>query len=608
MQTKENQLLRFGTVLFGLLRNLSKLPSIVKSLRELSDIGSEAKVSVGSYLQRNAELYPEQPAILFENERYTHKQFNGMVNRYANALLAKGIEKGDVINAFLENRPEILFLLGAASKTGAIVSLVNPNQRGPSLLHSFTVTSSNHFVIGEERIEEFEEIREDLGLASDVSVYFLADRNGRPQPEGYLSWAKEIEQASEADLPTTAEMEMSDPFAYLFTSGTTGLPKAAITQNGRWVTPLKTFGEAMMRLTSTDTIYIPLPFYHGTAMYVGWPCAAAGGAAIAMRRKFSTSNFWNDVRRYNVTAFVYIGELCRYLMLQPESPSDDDNTISKIVGNGLRPDIWQAFKARFGIKEIYEFYGASEGNIAFANFLNLDCTVGFCPMTYAIVRYDLEYDAPIRDANGFLEKVGKGESGLLLGKIDEEAPFVGYTDTAETERKIIRDVFETGDAWFNTGDLMKDIGYKHAQFVDRLGDTFRWKGENVSTTEVEAVVNGLPYVSESNIFGVHIPGADGRAGMAAVITGKGLEGIQIDKWYGALRAQLPVYAVPVFLRFKERFDTTDTLKLKKADLKKDGFDPSQTDDPIFVRLPGESSYTRMTRDLYEAIMSKDYAF
>ena len=600
-------LLALRTILLGLLRNLPKMSGILKSLRELSDISSDTKISLGYYLEKNADAYPNRSAILFEDDRYTHQEFNEWVNRYANALLSLGIQKGEVVCAFLENRPEILFLIGAVSKIGAIVSLINPHQRGPSLIHSFTVTPSDHFIIGEERIEAFEAVRDDLKPGKAAKQYFLKDRGLNPAPAGYIDWQQETEASSATNPPTTPDITMDDPFAYLFTSGTTGLPKAAITLHGRWVLPLKTFGEAMLRLTAKDTIYIPLPFYHGTAMYVGWPTAAAGGAAVAMRRKFSTSNFWKDVKKFNATAFVYIGELCRYLMLQPEDIMDSENTIEKIVGNGLRPDIWKAFKSRFAISEIYEFYGASEGNIAFANILNLDCTVGYCPTVYAIVEYDMGNGVPVRNDEGFLQAVRKGEAGLLISRISEETPFVGYTDDGETENKILRDVFETGDAWFDTGDLLRDIGYKHAQFVDRLGDTFRWKGENVSTTQVEAILNDLDPITESNVFGVSIPGVDGRAGMAAIVTDRDAQ-MDLESLISSLRERLPAYALPVFLRFKEEFETTDTLKLKKAVLKKEAFDPYRMSDPLYVRLPGERSYTPLTKHLYTEIMEGKYSF
>ena len=262
-------------------------------------------------------------------------------------------------------------------------------------------------------------------------------------------------------------------------------------------------------------------------------------------------------------------------MEQPPSPDDSKNTIQKIIGNGLRVDMWKAFKSRFDIPFIYEFYGASEGNIAFLNMLNMDCTVGVCLLPYAIVKYDIEAEAPIRDGNGFMQKVETGEAGLLLGEISEETPFVGYTDEEETENKIFRDVFEKGDAWFDTGDLMRDIGFKHAQFVDRLGDTFRWKGENVSTLQVEAAVNSFHQISESVVYGASIPGTNGRAGMTAIIPYESPDKFDLAGFYSALASKLPNYAIPAFIRFKTEFEYTETMKMKKGKLKKEGFKPDK---------------------------------
>jgi len=607
----ESKILKFRDILPGILFFLRKLPKIVKPLREIQKWSEDEALSLGSVLEDNARKYPDGRAILFEDQCYTHSQFNEIVNRYANYLLSMGVKKGEVIIAFLENRPEILFLIGAVSKIGAIVSLINSNQRGSVgsvLLHSINVTPSRLFIIGEERIHTFEEIREDLKLDEQAKTFFLPDQGLSPAPEGHFDWHMETKDMDTGNPATTPEITLKDPFAFLFTSGTTGMPKAAITLHHRWVTPMYWFGKLMLTLGPKDTLYIPLPFYHGTAMYVGWPTAASGGAAVAMRRKFSASNFWKDVEKFKATGFVYIGELCRYLMQQQPRADDRKNTIKKIVGNGLRPDIWMEFKKRFNIPEIYEFYGSSEGNAAFGNMFNLNCTVGICPVPYAIVKYDIENEEPIKDEKGFLQKVEKGEAGLLLGQITDNSPFVGYTDPTATEKKIIRNVFEEGDAWYDAGDLLRDIGFGHAQFVDRLGDTFRWKGENVSTIEVESVINSFEQVLAPNVYGVSIPGADGRAGMASIITEDEMRDFDLQGFLESLQRGLPAYAIPRFIRFKAEFDTTETLKIKKFKLKKEGFDPRQVSDPLYVMMPGDSKYVPLTEEIYNEIINGQYSF
>ena len=258
-------------------------------------------------------------------------------------------------------------------------------------------------------------------------------------------------------------------------------------------------------------------------------------------------------------------------------------------------------KERFGIPKVVEFYGASEGTAGFVNVLNVDCTVGMALFPFAVVAYDFDEDEPIRDGSGFMKKCGLGESGLMLAAISEKMPFLGYTDPAESEKKLLRDVFERGDVWFDTGDLIRQVGYRHAQFVDRLGDTFRWKGENVSTTEVEAAVDSAADVAQSAVYGVEIPGTDGRAGMASIVSRSGGADFDFAALVETLRSSLPSYAIPLFARLVSGFETTATHKVRRSDLKRQGFDPNEISDPLYVLLPGEPSYEPLTPELYEEI-------
>ncbi len=608
LEKDESKILKFRDILPKFVKFIPKIPRTIKAVREAKKMSTDSNTSLGSIFEENAVNYAGRPAIKYEDAVYTHEEFNRIVNRYAHFMLSLGIQKGETVIAFLENRPEILFIIGAVSKIGAVVSLINPYQRGPVLSHSVGLAPSRFFLIGEELVGAFAEVKDGLKLDGDTGFFYLRDTGSSGVPAGYRDWDQATKDGDTGNPSTTAAIKMEDPFAYLFTSGTTGMPKAAITLHGRWIATYMTFGKMLMTPSPEDTVYIPLPFYHGTAMYVGWPSASSGGAAVAIRRKFSASKFWADVAKFNATGFIYIGELCRYLMQQPPRPDDGRNTIQKIIGNGLRVETWKAFKSRFDIPAIYEFYGSSEGNIAFLNMLNLDCTVGTCLLPYAIVKYDIEEEAPIKDENGFLQRVEAGEAGLLLGHITEETPFVGYTDEQETEKKILRDVFEKGDAWFDTGDLLRDIGYKHAQFVDRLGDTFRWKGENVSTTEVEGAVNSFEQISQAAVYGASIPGTNGRAGMAAVVAFEPPETFDFEGFYATLESKLPTYAMPTFIRFKREFEYTETMKLKKANLKREGFDRNRVSDPLYVCLPGDQKYTLLTAAIFENIVKGDYRF
>ncbi|AMO75447.1 long-chain-acyl-CoA synthetase [Pseudomonas citronellolis] len=589
---------------------LGRVPRMLRGLYYTGIRNREKNLSLGWALERAARLYPDAPALLEGPRRLSYALFNGWANRLARAFQAEGVKHASVVAVMLENRAELLVTLAALAKLGAVGALINTTQRGQVLAHSLNLVSPGHFVVGEELREAFDEVRASLQGGAQ-RLYWVADddtlRDPGQAPAGWANLMRLAQAQGSDNLAETAQVRLKDACFYIYTSGTTGLPKASIMSHGRWIKAYGGFGHSGLGLGRDDVLYLTLPCYHNNAVTVCWSAVLAGGAAIALRRKFSAKAFWKDVRHYNATCFGYIGELCRYLLNQPACEEERDNSLTCMIGNGLRPSIWGEFKARFGIERITEFYAASEGNIGFTNVFNFDNTVGFSPATYAIVRYDLENDRPLRDAKGFMEKVGKGESGLLISEISDKWPFDGYTDPAKTQAVIYRDVFKKGDAWFNTGDLMRDLGFKHTQFVDRLGDTFRWKGENVSTTEVENVLGAFPGVEDAVVYGVEIPGTDGRCGMAALrlAPGQALDGKALAEH---LDRELPAYAVPLFLRLLQQVETTGTFKYKKADLKSAGFDPRQVGEALFVRLPGEVDYRLLDEGVFGAIQRGEHRF
>lgn len=280
----------------------------------------------------------------------------------------------------------------------------------------------------------------------------------------------------------------------------------------------------------------------------------------------------------------------------------------KICGNGLSPEIWKEFKKRFGIREVYEHYGMTEMWGAFVNYLNLDCTVGYNAAPYAIIKYNIEKNEPERDRNGFLLRVEEGEAGLLIIQTWSDYVFAGYTDKGASEKKIFYNVFEKGDVWMNAGDIVRNIGYTHAQFVDRLGDTFRWKGENVSTTELEDLISSLEEIEHTSVYGVEIPGCEGRAGMASILASVNVEKFDFNNFLSTLQNKLPKYAIPIFVRFLSELSTTSTYKIQKYDMKKIGFNIKKTNNPIYVYLPGSTKYTILTKKIYENILNRKYRF
>jgi acyl-CoA synthetase (AMP-forming)/AMP-acid ligase II len=368
------------------------------------------------------------------------------------------------------------------------------------------------------------------------------------------------------------------------------------------------YGRGLGDLTPQDIMYISLPLFHANAIGAGCAAALGSGATIAIGRKFSVSNFWDEIRKYNATAFNYIGEVCRYLMNQPPRDDDSDNSVRVVIGPGLRHEIWKDFKKRFNIEKIGEYYSASEAVGAFGNVLNFDNTIGCCLTSYAIVKYDHDEEKPIRNEAGFMERVEVGESGLLLFENTGVSTFRGYTDKKATEAKLFNNVFNQGDEWFNTGDLIRNLGNNHAQFVDRLGDTYRWKGNNVSTIEVEKVINSFEQVLFSTAYGVQIPGTDGRAGMTAIVPNTSIEEFNLQKFADHLRQNLPEYALPLFLRFKSNLSITATFKFKKTTLKKEAFDFENIEEPMYVLLPSSSEYVPLTREFYDGIQNRQYRF
>jgi citronellyl-CoA synthetase len=460
------------------------------------------------------------------------------------------------------------------------------------------------------------DVQDELELAAGTDFLFIADT--ATSADSCPVWAMDMDalqqQAVEENPPETALNTIGQTALYIYTSGTTGLPKAAVMSNRRYLMSADMSGVAGLKTKPGNRIYLCLPLYHATGLLLGVGSAMTTGAGMYVRRKFSASAFRGEICDYNCTHMVYIGELCRYLTNTPEQAGDADIPLHSIMGNGMRPDIWMNFKQRYGIGRICEIYGASEGNVAFANLMNKDLTVGMTSAEVVLVQYDVDQDEIIRDANGRCIEVAAGEPGLLLGKITPDTVFEGYTDPNATEGKILRDALSEGDAWFNTGDLMRvvdvgyTLGYDHYQFVDRVGDTYRWKSENVSTNEVGEIINGFEQVKFCNLYGVEIPGADGRAGMASLTLNEGVESLDLGQFSAFLRDALPSYAVPVFLRIDEDIDVTGTFKMLKGDLRKQGYDIEQIAGPVYVMKNGETVYTPLEADYVAALNDASAGF
>jgi fatty-acyl-CoA synthase len=530
-----------------------------------------SKKSIGKVFQDRAARYGDRVFIRFGEQQLTYGEANATANRYAAVLAARGVGRGDVVGIMLRNSPNAVLMMLAAVKCGAVAGMLNYHQRGEVLAYSLGLLDAKVLVAEADLVEAVDE----CGWSGVAPMAI-----------------EEMEQLA-ATAPTTNPPSASavlakDTAFYIFTSGTTGHPKASVMSHRRWLAALGAFGGLGLRLKGSDTLYCCLPLYHNNALTVALGSVILSGSTLALGKSFSASKFWDEVIASRATAFIYIGEVCRYLLNQPPKPTDRAHKVRLIAGNGLRPEIWDEFTSRFGIARVCEFYAASEGNAAFINIFNVPKSAGVSPTPLAYVRYDHDTGAPLRGEDGRVQRVPAGEPGLLLSPVNRLQPFDGYTDPAASEKKLVRNAFRDGDCWFNTGDLMSPQGMNHAAFVDRLGDTFRWKGENVATTEVERALGSDKSVEECTVFGVEIPRTGGRAGMAAV---KLRDGAEFDGKALAhtVYDQLPTYALPLFLRVVETMEHTTTFKSRKVDLRDEAYGPD-IEDPLYVLAGRDEGY------------------
>ena len=590
---------------------LSRLATLVEDLREiphykrigdaLKQAGADGFRTCGYLMREQAERIPDRTLLRFETESVSFGAYNDGVNRYAHLLAAAGVRRGDAVAIMMENSPDFLMAEGAMAKLGSIGALINTNLRGAALAH--VLASSTAAVVLADAacwpaLAELAPVEGRVVLATSASGA-LAGTAFRSLPEELAA-----APTSEPDIP---DVKVSDVMMYIYTSGTTGYPKPTIIRHSRF-----TMGGQSLRivldLREGDCSYAPTPLYHGYSNFVGFAPAFHAGTTFASRRRFSASAFLDDVRRHGATHFMYVGELCRYLLRQPPTPRDRDHRLRIATGPGLRPDIWQAFVDRFGIERVIETYGQTEANLSLMNRRGRVGSVGrSAPFTHAqlkLVQFDFDAQQPRRGADGFLVECAPGEVGELISLVAQSTmmSFDGYVDKADNEAKLLRDCFAPGDCYLRTGDLLRRDRASYYYFVDRIGDTFRWKGENVATAEVAELLNGAPGISETAVYGVRIPGADGRAGMALVVLQPGAT-FEPAAYYAFAERTLPSYARPLFVRIGAAMDVTGTLKHTKTRLQAEGYDAATVADPLWFRDDSTRTYVPLDAALKQRIDS-----
>ncbi|XP_028273646.1 long-chain fatty acid transport protein 6 [Parambassis ranga] len=565
--------------------------------------------SVSTVLDRfiqNAQRFPDKPFVIYEGSVHTYRDIDRRSNRLSNVFLDHlKLKKGDCVALLMSNEPDFLCVWFGLAKVGCSVAFLNTNIKSKSLLHCFNCCAAKTLIIGSDLLEGLDGTLTTL-LDDNIQVWAMKSQVEHTQVHTLLD---KLEAASDKPVPAVlrATTSLKSPTLYIFTSGTTGLPKAAVIthlQSLKGAAGFWAFGG-----TEDDVIYIPLPLYHSAASLIGIGGTVHLGATCILKKKFSASQFWNDCRKHNVTIFQYIGELCRYLCNQPTTDLDKVHKVRMGVGNGLRQDVWREFQSRFGSIQMCEVYGSTEGNLCFMNHIGRIGTVGRSNFFYRLlfkydlVKYDMMKDEPVKDEYGFCQRVRRGETGLLLSKVSATSPFFGYAGSKQlTEKKLMRNVFVKGDAYFNTGDLMAEDLDGFICFRDRVGDTFRWKGENVATTEVTETLMLVEFIQEVNVYGVEIPGHEGRAGMAAMIIRPGHKFDGKTLFEHATR-DLPAYARPLFVRLQEVMEMTSTFKQQKFQLVQSGFNPSTISDPLYALDYQQKSYIPLTDLIYQSIIA-----
>ncbi len=596
---------------------LERLGLIYRFLRHgvpVLRMGPQAPNTIADLIESRAASRAEHPFILFEDRSISYLKFNAMANRVAHWGLSIGLQQADVVALLMLNRPEYLAVWGGLAKIGVTTALLNTNLSGSQLAHAIDAAATQRLIVGSECLESWASLEECPvpGLESYVWADTSSEAVQVPVPKGAVEIDSSLAAHSDLnpDPAHRADRKAGDAHVYIFTSGTTGLPKAARMSHLRFSTT-GLAGVIAGGFGKNDVIYCALPLYHSAGGAMAVTTALQAGGAIAIRRKFSASHFWDDIVRYEATSFQYIGEFCRYLLHHDSVPSETRHKLRFCIGNGLRPDIWQQFQERFALPRILEFYGATEANVALMNLDNKIGAVGKKPpsivATPLLLRYDIELDAHIRSEDGLCIECEADEIGELVAEIPEDpnvttGRFEGYTSQQATEKKILRNVKKNGDAWFRTGDLLRCDADGYYFFIDRIGDTFRWKGENVSTQEVAEAIGVAPDVELCNVYGVEVEGEDGRAGMASLVLA---EGACFDgkAMYEAAASSLPSYARPVFLRLQQNAEMTGTFKLRKVDLQREGWDPGSVSDPLYVRVDSEGRYAELTAERQAAIQA-----
>jgi fatty-acyl-CoA synthase len=591
------------------LRRVSKPPesrtSVAKdwlrALEMTAPITANPQRTLPRIIEELAEKGPDVPALLSARESMNYGRLVERANRYARWALESGLEKNEIVALMMPNRPEYLAIWVGLTSVGIVVALLNTQLRGHSLAHCVDLVAPRHIIVADEHIEQLLSAVDRLQSRPKICSHGGGE---------FAAIDQLLQQFSGEPLTSTErpQVTIADRALLIYTSGTTGLPKAAKVSHQRLLEWSFWFA-GLMDTGPNDRMYDCLPMYHSVGGIVATGAVLVRGGSVVIRDKFSVQQFWNDVVKWDCTLVQYIGELCRYLVNAPGDAREQAHRVRICCGNGLAADVWEKFQHRFAIPRILEFYASTEGNVSLYNVEGKIGAIGRVPsflahrFPLALVQFDSAACEPIRDDQGFCVRCARNEVGEAIGRIRSGSSYLGgrfegYTSDTESERKILHDVFERGDAWYRTGDLMRMDESGYFYFVDRIGDTFRWKGENVASSEVAAAITAFPGIVEASVYGVHVPDSEGAAGMATIVANEALDLVRLRDH---LARRLPDYARPVFLRVTDKIEPTPTFKHTKVDLRREGYNPDSSIDPIYFDHPGEQAFIRLGQALYDQI-------
>jgi fatty-acyl-CoA synthase len=579
------------------------LDAWIRALRNIAPLADDHHTTLPDVIDKLGETFGDKLALTSPTDSLTYSGLAERANQYAHWALAHGIHSGGVVALMMPNCAEYVAIWLGITHVGGVVALINTNLTGDALAHSLTVANARHIIVDSSNERAALAARSRVGREIHCWVHgstpLFEPCSARLCVQSYPGTKlREVE----GPPPTTTDRAL-----LIFTSGTTGLPKAANISHARLLEWSYWFA-GLMDTTPDDKMYNCLPMYHSIGGVVAIGALLVNGGAVVIRPAFSARRFWDDIVSNDCTLFQYIGELCRYLVNNPPDPQETHHRLRLCCGNGLRQDVWTAFQQRFQIPRIVEFYASTEGNVSLYNCEGKAGSIGRIPpflshrFPVALIKCN-DAATPLRNEAGFCIRCAPDEAGEAIGKIPDTkdggvSQFDGYTDSIASNAKILRDVFTKGDRWFRTGDLMRRDGAGFFYFVDRIGDTFRWKGENVSTSQVAEVVSSCPGVNQAVVYGVAVPHTEGKAGMATIVAQSDFSLVHLREH---LTAQLPEYARPLFVRVANSLQITGTFKPTTVQLCEDGYDPNRIDDALYLNDRFQGEFVRLDAARYETI-------